>query len=60
MKLLYLKLCILELSSRKVVSPGVQYAKDERLSEELKVATEMVRLVRRSKEWRPVIKHWKK
>ena len=52
-----LRLCILELSRRKVVRPGVQYEREERLSEELKEATDMVKLVRRSKAGRPLIKH---
>ena len=53
----YLKLCILELSRRKVVRPGVQYEREERLSEELNEATDMVKLVRRFKEGLPLIKH---
>ena len=55
--ILYLRLCILELSRRNVVRPGVQYEREERLSEELKEVTDMVKLVRRSKAGLPLIKH---
>ena len=55
--MLYLRLCILELSRRNVVRPGVQYEREERLSEELKEVTDMVKLVRRSKAGLPLIKH---